>query len=73
MQVAGDLGVAADDLVDEGVGQEHVERVDEVVARRGDLGQHRVELLQRVDGGGLGRRDDPYADVAEVGEGLAAS
>ena len=70
VQVAGDLGVAADDLVDERVGQEHVERVDEVVAGCGDLGQHRVELLQRVDRGGLGRLDHADADVAEVGERL---
>ena len=44
VQVAGDLRVAADDLVDERVGQEHVEGVGEVVAGVGELGQHRVEL-----------------------------
>ena len=38
VQVARHLRVAADDLVDERVGQEDVERVGEVVARRGELG-----------------------------------
>ena len=42
VQVAGDLRVAADDLVDERVGQEHVEGVDEVVAGVRELGEHRL-------------------------------
>ena len=70
MQVAGDLRVAADDLVHERVGQEDVERLDEVVAGGRELVEHRLQLAQRVDRGDLGRLDHPDADVAELVEGL---
>ena len=68
VQVAGDLRVAADDLVDERVGQEDVERLHEGVAGVGQLGEHRVELPQRLDGAVLRRVDDADADRAEVVE-----
>ncbi len=73
VQVAGHLRVAADDLVDERVGQEDVEGVDEVVAGGGQLVEHRLELAQRVDGGDLGRLDHPDADVRRAGRGPGAS
>src|SRR3546814_9255817 len=55
VQVAGNLRVAADGLVDERVGQEDVERVGEVVPRLGELSQHRLELGEGVDREEIGR------------------
>ena len=68
VQVARHLRVAADDLVDERVGEEDVEGVGEVVAGRGELGQHRVEPLERGDRGALRLRDHVDRDDGEVVE-----
>src|SRR3546814_9023683 len=48
VQVAGNLRVAAEGLVDERVGQEDVERVGEVVPRLGELKLGRASCRERV-------------------------